>query len=164
MIKKKYLIVCILTLIFFSILLYKNYFYYQMSYNPIARQSSELSDSTYTEYNPDYSSFYNKQGSKLSGVTRSKTTNTSIYEYISGLELKPSKEEKSHYIIKGEYLLGFNSPVKHDIVINIFSDDLSIIQILSTRYGFREGYYKITNDTFDYEYINRLIENEERRN
>ena len=44
-------------------------------------------------------------------------------------------------------------------ISEIYLDDLTIVSIRSNIPKFRNGYYKIIDSKFDYEYINDLITN-----
>ncbi|WP_202709969.1 hypothetical protein [Sporosalibacterium faouarense] len=52
----------------------------------------------------------------------------------------------------------FDIPSSFEVYINeIYLDDLTIISIRLNKPGFNNGYYKILDNKFDYEYINKLI-------
>lgn len=86
-----------------------------------------------------------------------------IFEYLSSLELIPLKETMNDFQYHESNIffldrLRFGAPSYNTIYINdIYVDDLTILYINANRPGFKDGYYKIMDDKFDYEYINNLL-------
>ncbi len=153
--KFKYLII-LLILVLLSLYIYQNFIYYKIPYNPIAEYSAET-----------LSSFHiTKNLSDGEGVTaKSNDINTcnKILKYFSELKLLPLKdrvawneyfsEENSTYFTG---MLSFNQ--SDEVYISDMSlDNLTILHISSNIPGFHEGYYKIIDAKFDYNYIYDLI-------
>ncbi len=157
--KLKYLLYAII--LFFSLLsFYRNYIFYQIPYNPLVGLTHDTPMSCYfTEYHPD---------DEVTGSSHSLENNTLIFKYFRDLNLIPLKKEanideifKHTNDIHLSYTLKFDSSPNYVYIYisEIYLDDLTIVSIRSNIPKFRNGYYKIIDSKFDYEYINDLITN-----
>lgn len=153
--KFKYLI-SVIILVLLYIYLYQNYIYYKISYNPISEYSAE-----------DLSSFHITKNLSNGGEESVSSSDSNICDlilkYFSELKLQPLKEKAAwNEYFKQEnsaYFTGMLSFNQSDKVYisDILSDNLTILRISSNIPGFKEGYYKIIDAEFDYDYIYNLI-------
>ena len=154
--KIKYVFIALI-LLFVLTYIYQNYIYYKIPYNPLVELNSDTP-----------SGFHFKENHHNDTINKSshdKNINTLILKYFSDLNLVPLKEKSNRDEIynheKDIYYSGmfeFDTTPNYNVFINeIYLDNLTVLRISSFRPGFKDGYYKIINTKFDYEYINNLI-------
>lgn len=158
--KIKYLAFAIV-IVLLSIYLYQSFIYDKIPFNPIKEYTSEsLVDFHITQNLPD--------GESVSAKSHEPDTCDLALEYLSNLKLIPLKEKKTREMLSDKendtYLKGmlkFNQ--SGEIFISeIYTDDTTVLYISSPIAGFKgEGYYKIVDSTFDYNYIFELISDTE---
>lgn len=158
----KYLFI-VLILFLLSTSLYENYIFYKIPYNPFIEFATDTLGSFYfSENHPD---------NVVSKSSHNSNTNEYIFKYFSDLKLIPLKEDENREEIyehkKNIYFSGMfriDSPPYGNIHINeIYLDNLTILRISSDRLGFKDGYYRIKGDKFDYKYIKDLMSKEDRQ-
>ncbi|MCY6485435.1 hypothetical protein OW763_13960 [Clostridium aestuarii] len=157
--KFKYLI--ILFVVFLSLLhFYENYIYYKIPHNPLTEISQDIPKKCYfTEY---YSN------NEIDKTSHNSNTNALIFKYFKNLKLIPLKE-RNEETCKHEtddyfsYWFQFysESDSYYIFITEIFKDNLTVISIRSDKPRFPNGYYKISDSKFDYNYVNNLIINSE---
>ncbi|MBU5675906.1 hypothetical protein KQI88_05720 [Alkaliphilus sp. MSJ-5] len=160
--KFKYIFIALI-LLFLATFIYQHYIYYKIPYNPLVELDSDtLNGFHFSENHPHPNDTIKKSTHNLNTTTR-------IFEYFSDLNLVPLKEKSNWDEIHNHgdiYYSGMfefeTSPTRYgtEVHINeIWLDNLTILWISSPRPKFKDGYYKIIDDKFDYEYINDLITN-----
>jgi len=149
-----------LVLVFLLVFFYQNYVYYKIPYNPINKYSSETLTSFHITKNLP-------NNEEISKKTHDLNTCKLILKYFSNLQLTPIKDKLAldALSIQGNEtyftgMLEFNQSEKI-FLKDIFLEDLTVLYISSDTPGFHEGYYKITDSKFDYNYIFDLISNSE---
>jgi len=154
---KKYVhLIFLLVLILLSVYIYQNYVFYKIPYNPIAEYSVE-----------NLSSFYiTKNLSNGEGITiKSNDLDTcnKILKYFRELKLIPLKNktasnenftEEDSIFFTGMLTFGQSDKV---YISDLMLDNLTILYISSSISDFHDGYYKIIDSKFDYNYIFDLI-------
>lgn len=154
--KFKYLFI-VLILFCLSMYFYKNYIYYKIPYNPLAKLSEDTPSGCYfTE---------SHSNNDIQKFSHNLDYNALIYKYFRGLDLIPLKEKtnfneiyKHNTDIHFSYMLEFGAPSYSKVFIDeIWLDNLTILSIRSDIPGFHTGYYKILGSKFDYKYVNDLI-------
>ncbi|MFJ7973739.1 hypothetical protein [Psychrobacillus sp. NPDC096389] len=154
--KIKYLVFAI-AIALLSIYLYQNFIYYQIPFNPIKEYVSEsMVDFHITQNLPN--------GESVSVKCHEPDTCDLVLEYLSDLKLIPLKDKKAQKMISDKehdtYLTGVLKFTESEEIFikDIYIDDPTVLYISSANSGFkREGYYKIVDSTFDYNYIFELI-------
>ncbi len=153
--KNKYLAFAIVIVILLSVFVYKSFIYYQISFNPIKEFSSEsLVDFHISKNLPD--------GESINAGCHDENTCGKVLEYLSNLKLVPLKDKVAQDMLNYEGETYFNGMLKFNESEVIFISDISIdtpniLRISSSITGFKDGYYKIKDSKFDYEYIYELI-------
>lgn len=154
--KIKYLIIVVIVLCL-SISLYKNYIYYKIPHNPFDDVDTEIPLKFYFEANNSVD-----DETKISGDLE---TSIIAFKYFKNLELLPIKSDETPEYHQDTYFSGrfkFSESFEEDIIISdIYLENLTVLYVSSDRPGFKDGYYKIINGKFDYEYINDLMDNKE---
>ncbi|MCC5909361.1 MAG: hypothetical protein JJT76_02860 [Clostridiaceae bacterium] len=163
--KFKYVFIGLILLIL-ATFIYQNYIYYKIPYNPLGELNYP---DTPTGFH--FSENNRKLNETISKSTHNLDTTAYIFEYFSDLNLMPLKSRLKWDEIHNDgdiYYSGMfqfiTSPPTNGAQIHIseiYLDNLTIIRISSPRRKFKDGYYKIIDDKFDYEYINELITNSE---
>ncbi|SDK47294.1 hypothetical protein [Sediminibacillus albus] len=156
--KMKYLAFAI-GIIFLSVYLYQNFIYYMIPFNPIEEYATESPvDFHITQNLPG--------GEEVNAKSHDPKTCDLVLEYLSNLNLKPLKDKDAwNALSKKENETYLTGMVEFDQSGEIFISDLfignpDVLHISSSIAGFkREGYYKIVDSTFDYDYIIDLIGN-----
>lgn len=155
---KKFFIALIFIL--FTVFIYKNFVYYVIPSNPLAKSFTTPLFCSVTKQEPDALGSIGKPENVKYINTSALEECSAILEYISSLKLKPLKQKDSGYgSVNLTYNIRLSSPEDDLIMIFVWLDDLSTIYIGSDKPDFPEGHYKIVGTKFDYEYINSLIEN-----
>lgn len=148
--KFKYLLAFIVCL-FISQLFYRNFIYYSI---PLDVISDELKGAVScgvqigTPNSSDRTTF----------TTQDISDCNMILEYFKSLEFKPSK--KHNFDIGSQdfsYHVTFSSVYYSPIIIEVWAEDTSIVFIHSSSPDFLTGYYKISNNSLDYNYLNEII-------
>ncbi len=158
--KMKYFVLA-LGIIFLSVYLYQHFIYYMIPFNPIEEYAAESPDDFHITQNlPD--------GEKVNAKSHDQKTCDLILEYLSNLKLKPLKDKDArNALAKKENEAYITGMLKLDqsreiFISDLFIDDPDVLYISSSIAGFNgEGYYKIVDSTFDYDYIIDLIGNQE---
>lgn len=154
--KKNKYVVLALACILLSPFFYKYYLNYVIPYNPLAKIDSKATSCSVSKFEKSSYNPVNMSSSHMYDCSV-------IYNYLSNLKLKPLKYNNystNYDILKADYryLLNFPQPdLYEDLSIFVWKKDLSIIYIDSNNAGFKDGYYKIVDSEFDYEYINELV-------
>jgi hypothetical protein len=152
----KYLVFMI-GLIFLLVSLYQNFIYYKIPFNPINEFVNEsLVHFHITENLPN--------GEGVNTKCDDPDTCGLILDYFSNLKLIPLKDKAAREVLSKQgnetYLTGmleFNQSMKI-LISDIYLDNRTVIRISSPLAGFKgEGYYKIVDSKFDYNYIINLI-------
>lgn len=152
-------------------LIYVEYVFYLIPYNPIEDYYDDV-----PIYNIYYS-FEDENSIEYSYSYSTKRENTKcnneiIFDYFKDLELIPLTNKKYmkqivptiengdriEYMFSFKIKDGINYKTLH--VNHIFLDNLSVIRITSDIPSFNDGYYRIIDDEFDYDYVNKLIKGE----
>ena len=158
MLKKfKYLFFLVI-LLFCSLSIYKNYFFYKIPYNPLVQLSTNTPTSFYFDLNTPDGETLSKSSHKLEDTDL-------IFKYFTELHLIPLKEDKHKEEIHGDlttsyYSCGFKfNDLKQDFIFinEIYLDNLTIISIRSDIPKIKNGYYKIIDSEFNYKYINSIL-------
>lgn len=145
-------------ILFLLLNFYQNYIFYRIPYNPLAELSTDIPTKFYLNLNGP------------NGVTLSKSSynlddNTLIFDYFEKLNLIPLKEKRHRDEIykhdtESYYSCGFRfGDLKYSFVYitEVYLDDLTVLSIRSDIPKFKNGYYKIIDSKFDYEYINSIL-------
>lgn len=153
--KKKYILAILLLL---SILpnIYQNYIYYKIPTNPLMEINEDnLVKCYFTDDSSDLS---------IDKSIDNVKNNTLIFEYFCSLKLVPlnekrNKDEIYKHLNSTFFSYGFNfeNPSYYIFINEIWLDNLTILSIRSNKLNFKEGYYKIIDTEFDYNYINGLF-------
>lgn len=161
---KKSKIILILTLLFLlSPSIYKNHIYYLIPRNPIESINFEPLDLNLRETNDFDESYYR---------SNDLNNNIIILNYFKNLDLVPINNQtyrnemyqhsNDNFFSYHFIFLPKNSQKYYRLRIKeIYLDNLSIMYISSNIKRFQNGYYKIRNSKFDYQYINELIKTQE---
>lgn len=125
------------------------------SYNPFVDFTTDTPVAFhFTENHPD---------AQITKSSRDLNTTALILEYFNDLDLVPIEwddipESKEDIYFSGMFTFG--ESIQEYVHINeIFLDELSYLRISSDRPKFKDGYYRIIDDEFDYKYIDGLISN-----
>ena len=159
--KLKYLVIAIVVVIL-SVYIYKNFIYYRIPFNPIKEYTAESLVDFHITQNLD-------NGKKISAKSHNPDTCDAILEYFSSLKLMPLTDKAAQKALSKNgnetYITGM---LKFEQSGEIFISDIfkktpNVIHISSSIDGFKgEGYYKIVDSKFDYKYIIKLIDNNEK--
>lgn len=157
--KIKYLLYVVI-LFFLLLSLYQNYIFYKIPYNPLTELSIDPPAKFYLTLN-------GSTGTTLSKKSYNLDNNAVILKYFSDLNLIPLKEKRHEDEIykhetKSYYSCGFRfGDLRYNFIFitEIYLDNLTILSIRSDIPKFKNGYYKIIDSKFDYEYINGILDN-----
>lgn len=138
--------------------LYHHYIYYLIPYNPLVELTTD----------PPISCDFRLEGPRgtvYSGSNDNLKDHPLIFKYFCDLKIIPLKEEFHWDEIHGHesdyfysYHFYFGHPTYSYVFIKeIWLDDLAIFYISSDIPRFKDGYYKMIDGKFDYQYINKLI-------
>ncbi|QTM98461.1 hypothetical protein ERJ70_03620 [Sediminibacillus dalangtanensis] len=151
-----------LGIIFLSVYLYQNFIYYMIPFNPIEEYATESTVDFHLTQNLS-------DGEEVNAKSHDQKTCNLILEYLSNLKLKPLKHKDArNALAKKENETYLTGMLKFDqsreiFISDLFLDDPDVLHISSSTAGFKgEGYYKIVDSTFDYDYIINLIGKEEK--
>lgn len=153
--KNKYFAFALVIVLLLSVLVYKSFIYYQISFNPIKEFASEsLVDFHISKNLPD--------GESVNAECHDENTCGKILEYLSNLKLVPLKDRVAQDMLNYESETYFNGMLKFNESEVIFISDISIdtpnvLRISSSITGFKDGYYKIKDSKFDYDHIYEWI-------
>ncbi|WP_371069445.1 hypothetical protein [Sediminibacillus sp. JSM 1682029] len=150
-----------LGIIFLSVYLYQHFIYYMIPFNPLEEYATESPVDFHLTHNLS-------DGEEINAKTHDQKTCDLILEYLGNLELKPLKDKDARNALAKKENEGYiTGMLKLDqsreiFISDLFINDPDVLHISSSIAGFKgEGYYKIVDSTFDYDYIMELIGNEE---
>lgn len=153
--KMKYVVLFIVVLLL-SFYIYKSFIYYAIPYNPIKEYESEsLVDFHFTKHLPNGESV----------VVKCQDTNNcdESLKYLSELKLVPLKQKAAlKKFSKQEDTTHFTGVLEFDqhnmiLISDILAGNPTFLRFSSNITGFKEGYYKIVDSDFNYNYIFDLL-------